>query len=144
SNSGSEEKNYTVPKSLCGVPSDRELLDPFLPGGDSITVKSSSLNGGTKQCDVMIDGDVAVREIQTWWSDGESTATVAKGYDKTDDGQLTDDGQYLYAGTGGVGRTAASCKSAKHPDQDLYGVIQIFTPDREDSDAMKDLIISYA
>ncbi|WP_405619831.1 hypothetical protein [Streptomyces sp. NBC_00076] len=143
SSSGNDEKNYSVPVALCDISSDPKLLNPFLPGGDSISVKSSYPNGGTQQCDVIIDGDIAVRETQTWWSDGESAATVAGAYDRTENSQVTDDDRYLYSGTGGVGKTAASCKSAKHPDQDLYGVTQVFTPDRVDPDTMKKLIISF-
>ncbi|MEU0070367.1 hypothetical protein ABZ027_12600 [Streptomyces sp. NPDC006332] len=92
---------------------------------------------------MIIDGDIAVRQIQTWWGNRESAATVADAYDKTENGRVTDDDRYLYSGTGGVGKTTESCKSAKHPDQDLYGVIQVFTQDRADPDAMKKLIMSY-
>ncbi len=140
---GEEEKNYTVPSALCGISLDSKLLDAFLPGGDSISVKPSSPNGGTKRCDVVVDGDIAVRQIQAWWSNGESASTVAAGYDKMDDGQVADDDRYLYSGTGAVGKTTASCKSSDHPDQTLYAVIQVFTPDRSDADAMKTLIAAY-
>jgi hypothetical protein len=142
-NGGEQEKNYTVPGTLCDVSLDPDLLDPFLPGGNSITVKSSSPSGGTKQCDVIVDGKVTVRGIQTWWSDEESASTVAVAYDKTEGGQKSADDRYLYSGTGGVGQTAASCNSAEHPDQNLYGVVQVFTPDRGDADAMKKLVTSY-
>lgn len=141
--SGEEEKNYTVPSALCGIPLAPELLDAFLPGGDSISVKPSSPNGGTKRCDLIVDGDISVRQIQAWWSDGESASTVAAGYDKMDDGQVTDDDRYLYSGTGSAGKTTASCKSPAHPDQTLYAVVQVFTPDRSDSGAMKTLITAY-
>src|SRR4051794_28749156 len=72
SSGGNEEKNYSVPGALCDISSDPKLLIPFLPGGDSITVKSSSPSGGTQQCDVIVDGDIAVRELQTWWGNGEN------------------------------------------------------------------------
>jgi hypothetical protein len=140
---GEEEKKYTVPSTLCGVSLDPKLLNTFLPGGDSISVKPSSPNGGTKRCDVIVDGDISVRQIQTWWSNGESASTVAAAYDKMDDGQVTDDDRYLYSGAGAVGKTAKTCKSSEHPDQALYAVVQVFTPDRSDSDAMKRMITAY-
>jgi hypothetical protein len=140
---GEEEKNYTAPSALCGIPLDPKLLDAFLPGGDSISVKPSSPNGGTKRCDIIIDGDISVRQIQTWWSNGERASTVAAAYDKMEGGQVTADDRYLYSGTGSVGKTTASCKSSDHPDQNLYAVVQVFTPDRSDPDAMKRLITAY-
>ncbi|MFD0509350.1 hypothetical protein ACFQ0G_53590 [Streptomyces chiangmaiensis] len=138
---GKEEKKYTVPSAQCGISLDPQLLGAFLPGGDSITVKPSSPNGGTKRCDLIVDGKVSVRQIQTWWSNRESVSTVAAAYDQIDDGQVTDDDRYLYTGTGAVGKT--SCKSPDYPDGDLYAVVQVFTPDQSDSGAMKELITAY-
>ncbi|WP_345571284.1 hypothetical protein [Streptomyces plumbiresistens] len=140
---GEEKRKYAAPSTLCGILLDPELLDAFLPGGDSISVKPSSPNGGTKRCDLIVDGDVSVRQIQAWWSNGESAFTVAAGYEKMDDGQVTDDDRYLYSGTGSVGKTTASCKSPDHPDQTLYAVVQVFTPERSDPAAMKTLITAY-
>ncbi|MER5937664.1 hypothetical protein ABT121_10135 [Streptomyces sp. NPDC001928] len=143
SSGGGDEKNYTVPRTQCGISLDPELLDPFLPGGEEIVVKQSSPNGGTKRCDVIIDGETVVREVQAWWNAGESVTAVADACAKMDGGQVTDGDRYFYSSTGGVGKTAEPCKSTEHPAQDLYGVIQVFAPDRADSDAMKNLITSY-
>ncbi|MFI6934432.1 hypothetical protein [Streptomyces sp. NPDC050287] len=128
---------------MFGIPQDSDLLTAFLPGGDSATSKPLSPNGGTKRCDVIVDGDLAVRQIQTWWSGGESASNVAAAYDKMDDSRVTDDGRFLYSGTGAVGKTATSCKSSDRPDQSLYAVVQVFAPGRSDSDAMKKLIAAY-
>ncbi|MEU0119553.1 hypothetical protein ABZ137_39245 [Streptomyces bobili] len=140
---GELEKKYTTPSAPCGISLPPELLDVFLPGGDSISVKPSAPNGGTKRCELIVDGNVSVRQTQTWWGKGESAATVAAAYDKMDDGQVTDDNRYLYSGTGAVGEATTSCKSPAHPDQTLYAVIQVFTPDRSDMGAMKRLITAY-
>jgi len=140
---GNSEKNYTTPGNLCGVKTDPKLLDSFLPGGDSITVKPSTLNGGVKHCDVIVDGKIAVREIQAWWSDTESATTVAAAYANTEKGKVSDDERFVYSGVGAVGRTTEACESGEHPEQDLYGVVQVFAADRSDSDAMKELIVSY-
>ncbi|MET9964605.1 hypothetical protein ABZZ80_01410 [Streptomyces sp. NPDC006356] len=142
--SGEEnEKNYTVPRTQCGISLNPELLAPFLPGGERIAVKQSSPNGGTKRCDVIIDGQIAVREVQAWWSEGESVTSVAGAYAKMDNGQATGDNRYFYSDTGGIGKAAEPCKSTEHPGQDLYGIVQVFASGRADSDAMKSLITSY-
>ncbi|MBZ3910279.1 hypothetical protein [Streptomyces acidiscabies] len=140
---GEGEKKYTVPSALCEIKADPKLIDPFLPGGDSLAVKSSNPNGGTKRCDVTVDGKIAVREILVWWGDRETVATVAAAYAKTDDGKVTDDERYLYSGVGAVGKTSEACKSTEHPDQDLYGVVQVFAAGRSDPEAMKELIAAY-
>lgn len=143
SSGGGDEKNYTVPRTQCGISLNPELLDPFLSGGEVMDVKQSSPNGGTKRCDMIVDGKIAVREVQAWWNEGESVTSVAAAYAKMDGGQVADGDRYFYSGAGGVGKTVESCKSTEHPGQDLYGVIQVFTLGRADSDAMKNLIASY-
>ncbi|KOU55241.1 hypothetical protein ADK57_45155 [Streptomyces sp. MMG1533] len=143
SSGGGEARKYTIPSNFCGVALNPELLDAFLAGGDSISVKPSSPSGGTNRCDVIVDGDVSVRQVQTWWNNRETASTVAAAYDKMDDGQVTDDDRYLYSGAGAVGRTTTLCKSSDHPDQTLYAVVQVFTSDRSDSDAMRKLIMAY-
>ncbi|MDO0914600.1 hypothetical protein QQM39_28335 [Streptomyces sp. DT2A-34] len=143
SSGGGDEKNYTVPRTQCGISFNPELLDPFLPGGEVMDVKQSSPNGGTKRCDVIVDGETVVREVQVWWNEGESVTSVAAAYAKMDSGQVVDGDRYFYSGAGGVGKTTDSCKSTEHPGQDLYAVIQVFASGRSDSDAMKNLITSY-
>ncbi|MEU5662185.1 hypothetical protein [Streptomyces longwoodensis] len=90
-----------------------------------------------------IDGELAIRHVQTWWADGENAATVSEGYDRMEDGQLIDDERYFYSGTGAVGKTSASCKSPEHPEQRLYGVVQVYAPGRSDAKAMKKLVLAY-
>ncbi|MFF2216713.1 hypothetical protein [Streptomyces antibioticus] len=140
---GEEGKKYTIPDALCGVPMNHELLDAFLPGGDSLSVKASAPNGGTKRCDVTVDGDISLRQTQTWWNNGESASTVGAGYDGMDGGRPTADGRYVYSSAGAVGKTAKSCTSPDHPDQRLFAVIQVFTPDHPATGKMKKLITDY-
>lgn len=92
---------------------------------------------------MIIDGEIAVREVQAWWNEGESVIAVADAHAKMDSGQVTDDDRYYYSGTGGAGKTAEPCKSTEHPGQDLYGIVQVFTSSRANSGAMKNLITSY-
>jgi hypothetical protein len=134
--------SYKVPNVLCNIDLDSTLVSPFLPGGDDVAVVSASPNGGTKRCDVAIDGDSAVRLTHTWWGGKETVATVAAAYDKMKDGQVSKDGHFLHSGTGGVGKVNF-CTSADHPGQDLFAVVQVFTPDRDDPDAMQNLVKAY-
>ncbi|MFD9500518.1 hypothetical protein [Streptomyces sp. NPDC060035] len=138
----SAEKKYTVPASLCGVAVDPALVKAALPGGDSVSSALSKPNGGTTRCDVSVDGKAALRLAQAWWSAGQTATTVAQGYADTDDGTVSDDGRFVYAGKAGVGRTA-SCTSAEHPEQNLYAVVQVLGSGIDDQAAMKSLITDY-
>ncbi|MFD4689833.1 hypothetical protein [Streptomyces sp. NPDC058463] len=138
----SAEKTYTVPASLCGVAVDPSLVKALLPGGDSVSSAPSKPNGGTARCDVSVDDKAALRLTQTWWGARESATTVAQGYADTDDGTVSDDGRFVYAGKAGVGKTA-SCTSSEHPDQDLYTVVQVLGSGIDDQAAMKSLITDY-
>lgn len=141
--SNESARNYKIPNVLCNIDFDSALISPFLPGGDDIVVDSTSPNGGTERCDVAIDGNTAVRLTRAWWDSKESAATVAAAYDKMKDGRVDEDGHMLYSGTGGVGEVN-SCTSADHPGQVLFAVVQAFTPDHDDPDAMKNLVKAYS
>ncbi|MFJ8753379.1 hypothetical protein ACIREO_29210 [Streptomyces sp. NPDC102441] len=137
------KKAYTVPTSLCGVDVDPAQVKALLPGGDSVSPASSEPNGGTTRCDVSVDGKAALRLTQTWWGAGETGVTVAEAYDGTDGGATSHDYRFVYAGKAGVGKTASSCKSSEHPEQDLYAVIQVLDSGIDDQTAMKSLITDY-
>lgn len=114
-----------------------------MPAGDTLSVLKSSPNGGTTRRDVSVDGELAVRHVQAWWAEGENAATVSEAYDRMQDGQLIDDDHYFSSGTGAVGKTSAACKSSRHPEQDLYGIVQVYSPGHSDEKAMKKLVLAY-
>lgn len=136
------KKAYTVPTSLCGTPVDPALVKAVLPGGDSISSASSRLSGGAIRCDVSVDGKAALSLTQSWWSEGQTTAMVSEGYAGTDNGALSDDGRFVYAGKAGVGKTS-SCTSSEHPEQELYAVVQVSDSGIDDQTVIKSLIVDY-
>ncbi|MFC9647592.1 hypothetical protein [Streptomyces sp. NPDC056937] len=138
----SEERKYAVPESLCGVTVESDLLSPFLPPGEKISTQKESPNGGTTQCNIIVDGKIAVIASRIWWARGGGVSDVAAVHAKVDPGQVTDDNMYLYSGTGAVGRTE-DCTDSTHPDQNLFTVIQVFTSNRDDKSSMKSLIPAY-
>jgi hypothetical protein len=117
-------------------------VEPFLPGGKSLTAKETAPNGGAKQCDVLVDGDPALRLTRTWWARGESASSVAAGFSRMDGAKASADARFVHSGTGGVGKTSA-CTSDDHPRQNLYAVVQVLAPDREDPAAMEKLITAF-
>jgi hypothetical protein len=64
--SSEKNRNYSVPKSLCGIEIDQDLYESLLPPGDSLGVRdlirrnadgSTGANGG---CHVIVDGENAL------------------------------------------------------------------------------------
>ncbi|MFE9839272.1 hypothetical protein ACFYP4_29665 [Streptomyces sp. NPDC005551] len=141
--SGAEEnKEYDVPKALCGVSVDQNLVSTFLPPGKKITVREKNPVPSRKRCQVNIDGEVALMVSQEWWEKRDSIAVVADAHPQLESAESTDDGLYFYSGTGGVGKVK-SCVSPEHPGHVLYTAAQVYDSDRQGKAAMKKFIASY-
>ncbi|MFF3094295.1 hypothetical protein [Streptomyces cyaneofuscatus] len=137
------KKAYTVPSSLCGISVDPALVKAALPGGDSLTSATVKPNGGTVRCNLSVDGKEALSLAQTWWTQGQTTATVSQGYADTDNGTVSEDLRFVHTGKAGVGKTVSSCKVSRQPDQDLYTVVQTRDSGIDDPNAIEKLLIAY-
>ncbi|MFJ3433846.1 hypothetical protein ACIPMU_09860 [Streptomyces cyaneofuscatus] len=137
------KKAYTVPTSLCGISVDPALVKAALPGGDSLTSATVKPNGGTVRCNLSVDGKEALSLAQTWWTQGQTTATVSQGYADTDNGTVSEDLRFVHTGKAGVGKTVSSCKVSRQPDQDLYTVVQTRDSGIDDPDAIEKLLTAY-
>ncbi|MFJ7410362.1 hypothetical protein ACIQWZ_06065 [Streptomyces sp. NPDC098077] len=137
------KKAYTVPTSQCGITVDPALVKAVLPGGDSLTTVTTKPNGGTVRCNLSVDGKEALSLAQTWWTQGQTTATVSQGYSNTDDGTMSEDERFVYTGKAGVGKTVSSCKVPKQPEQDLYIAVETRDTGIDDPDAIEKLLVAY-
>ncbi|MFD3789356.1 hypothetical protein [Streptomyces cyaneofuscatus] len=137
------KKAYTVPSSLCGITVDPALVKAALPGGDSLTSATVKPNGGTVRCNLSVDGKEALSLAQAWWGERDNAMGVAQGYADTDDGAVSEDLRFVHTGKAGVGKTVSSCKVPRHPEQDLYTVVQTRDSGVDDPDAIEKLLIAY-
>ncbi|MFD5076992.1 hypothetical protein [Streptomyces sp. NPDC058371] len=137
-----EKKEYDVPKALCGVSMDRDLVSGFLPAGKKIDIQEKNPVPSRERCQVNIDGKVALVASQEWWQKGDNITDVADAHPQLDSVQPTANGTYVISGTGGVAR-AKSCTSPDHVDHVLYTAMQVYTPEQRDASAMKRLITRY-
>ncbi|MFF5639093.1 hypothetical protein [Streptomyces sp. NPDC012825] len=137
-----EKREYALPDSLCGVKVAPDLLSPFLPPGKKLSVKEKAPDGGTKTCELFIDGQPGVFATQVWWREEDSIAEVASVQAMVGTGEVSSDQKYLHSGTGAVGRPTG-CADSDHPQQKLYTVIQVFAAGRDDKPTMKRLITDY-
>ncbi|MEU6659928.1 hypothetical protein [Streptomyces sp. NPDC046821] len=58
--SGSSGKDYAVPKAVCGVPVEPDLLSPLLPDGKKLTEQKYGFGATQPRCRLKVDGDLAV------------------------------------------------------------------------------------
>ncbi|MFZ4301504.1 hypothetical protein ACOZE3_26780 [Streptomyces cinereoruber] len=137
-----EQRKYALPDSLCGVEVAPDLLSPFLPPGEELSVKEDVPNGGTETCELFIDGKPGLFATRIWWREEDSIAEVAFMQPMVKTGEVSSDQKYLHSGTGAVGRPAG-CVDSDHPQQKLYTVIQVFAAGRDDKPAMRRLITDY-
>lgn len=138
-----QEKNYATPDSLCGVTVESDLLSPFLPPGDRVSMKRSFPDGGTERCTVIVDkSKVALFADQEWLPERENLRLAAPSSVRGNPDQVAEGNKYLYAGAGATGRING-CADPTHPNQALFTTIQSFAPDREDSRSMGKLIKAY-
>ncbi|WP_314219135.1 hypothetical protein [Streptomyces zaehneri] len=140
--SSGEEREYSLPQSLCGVAVDPDLLAPFLPPGEKVSTRQTTPNGGTQRCNVSVDGELALAAGRLWWEKTGSVIDVAAVHAQVNKGDVITGDESLYSGTGAVEKIE-ECTDSAHPDQALFTVVQVFASGRESSSTMKRLITEY-
>ncbi|MFD5838348.1 hypothetical protein ACFWHV_33070 [Streptomyces collinus] len=135
-----QQREYTIPSTLCGTAVDRDTLAPFLPPGHKITVKDKSYSGA-KGCQVTVDNKLIFTTNQLWLEEGNTTAFVAARQSLDIPGHSAESGRFRYSGYEAFGKTRG-CVDTKYK-QELYATMQASGSKHRDAEAMKRLIISY-
>ncbi|MET9447510.1 hypothetical protein [Streptomyces cinerochromogenes] len=136
-----DKKDYDVPRALCGVSVDPDLVSPFLPAGEKIRMSETRPVPSRKNCRVDVDGKWALMANLEWWGDDTSISTVASGNPQLEKAQLSPDGN-VYSGTGAVA-LVDGCKNPRHAQQLLFTSLRVRDPDLGDVSAMKKLATTY-
>jgi hypothetical protein len=142
--SGPEErKEYSVPKALCGVAVDRQVVSELLPPGKQIKVAEKHPVNRRTECQVNVDGKAALIASQEWWEDSDSILDVAASVPQLESAKHTDDSNtYIQSGTGAVMK-AKTCVSPDHPDHTLFTTVEVHADGVNNADAVKKLITGY-
>jgi hypothetical protein len=142
--SGAEEKKeYAVPKALCDVAVDRQVLAELLPPGKQVEVAEKHPVNRRTECQVNVDGNASLIASQEWWEDSDSILDVAASVPQLESAKLTDDSNtYIQSGTGAVMKTK-TCISPDHPDHTLFTAIEVHADGVDNADAVKKLITGY-
>ncbi|MYW47983.1 hypothetical protein [Streptomyces sp. SID161] len=131
------KQEYDVPRALCGVRLDPDVVSPLLPAGRTIRVGETRPVSSRQNCRVDVDGHWAMMLNLEWWDEDVSSTLVASGNPRLEKAELASDGDF-YSGTGAV-KLVRGCKTSEHVRQLLYTSLQISDPDLGDIAAMKKL-----
>ncbi|MGV9254246.1 hypothetical protein [Streptomyces sp. NPDC003697] len=142
SGSSSEGKEYQVPKALCGISVDPELLSPLLPPGEKVGIREKTPVPNRNRCQVLVDGKLALVASEEWWERGDSMTTVARGVPQLKSVRWDGGSPSLHSGTGALARVD-NCASADHPGHTLYTVVQVYAKDVGNATAVKKLSAAY-
>ncbi|MFI6346702.1 hypothetical protein [Streptomyces sp. NPDC050560] len=141
---GGKERNYQIPKSLCGVPVlDEHIVEDVLPGGDEIDPRPAS-TGDIPQhlyCDIHIDNKVQIGIEGTWRPAGFTAKDSA--VDHLQYGApSTDHGRYVYWEDGAT--TAFPCANTKQKSGAFSVYVNAPRADGDMGEKMRRFVASYA
>ncbi|MFJ1644475.1 hypothetical protein [Streptomyces sp. NPDC088258] len=143
---GGEEREYAVPKTLCGVPVDSGLLEPLLPPGKEVFVKVADYAAGVarQDCVVYVDGDVWLTMYGRWEKAGV-TARDAMHYHRGNGGDHSSANGKIISWYRGAA-TVVACPSAKWKTEDFSIVASAVhrTEFEANEKAIKEFLVSYS
>ncbi|WP_225833844.1 hypothetical protein [Streptomyces sp. NK08204] len=139
---GGQERQYSVPNSLCGTPVDAKELAPFMPPGRKVSVEQEVDYGFTRTCRVSVDSKRVMETTDSWWEAGKDTADFMRGQTVDAVDHEADNGRYLYSGNEAFAKTH-HCASKQLMGNELFTAIQMRGSSHKDTQAMKRLIVNY-
>ncbi|MFF8101965.1 hypothetical protein ACF07S_19830 [Streptomyces sp. NPDC016640] len=135
-----KNRNYTIPRSLCGIKVVSDELTAFLPPGEKIKVRKE-IRSWITTCKVVVDDTLILTTTHEWLPKGRTTTYFASGQTLEDINFSAEGGRFRYSGNEGFGKTQKCVDEVR--GQELYAALQASGSKHMDSDAMKHLIISY-
>ncbi|MBG0852096.1 hypothetical protein I2W78_09640 [Streptomyces spinoverrucosus] len=137
----SSGKKYTIPESLCGIDISRDVLEPLLQKGETLTEHPES-SGSTKRCRIHVDGQSVLSASTERWADDTTARDVAQSALAVDpQDQQSDQGGFIYSPTGAVGKV--NCAKAEAAHEPLWASVRVTHDDAKAEDMLK-LIEAYA
>ncbi|MFF5442000.1 hypothetical protein [Streptomyces achromogenes] len=133
------EREYSLPRTVCGTAIDAEALAKFLPPGKKVSTEVTASSSKATRCAVSVDGKRVVYTAQEWWND-MSVLEFAKGLTLDKVEHQTEDNRYAYSGNQAFGKTE-DCRNSL--DQVLYTAVLATGSKHSDAAAMKQLITKY-
>ncbi|MFF9627152.1 hypothetical protein [Streptomyces griseosporeus] len=141
--SGGPEREFAVPKALCGVSVPAEALARLLPAsGKQLSAERTDGSAqGTGLCEVSVDGDVVLIVSKERITVGRSAQSILNQRLHVLDQKSAEGGSVAYVDHAAV--SLVKCRGADVEEEDISTLIQTLKPGRKDEAAMKDLITGY-
>ncbi|MET8562029.1 hypothetical protein ABZV75_16090 [Streptomyces flaveolus] len=138
------KREFTVPKSLCGVSVPADALSRLLPAsGKHITAdQSGSLDDGSGVCAVKVDADTVLEVSGERIDAGDSARNILRSrLSVHQDQKSAENNSIAYADHAAV--SLIRCRGADIQEEDISTLIKVLKPARPDESAMKKLIQGY-
>ncbi|MFC4612287.1 hypothetical protein ACFO9E_31725 [Streptomyces maoxianensis] len=140
--SDAPEREYTVPKSLCGITVPEESLSPLLPPGKNVTSEEDTpVPDAITTCKLTVDGDQVLSVERERREAGASARDIAVNQVSVQQPKSAANRAIAYADWAAV--SVISCREEGNAEEDISTVIKVLKPGKPDESAMKDLITEY-
>ncbi|MFB7917701.1 hypothetical protein [Streptomyces sp. NPDC056061] len=138
-----DEKSYSVPEVLCGVPVRRDMLKDLLPDGARLKIEESHTYDVPEYrfCDVVIDGKVELSSEGVWRKAGftaEDTAKAALVFNT----EPRQGGKFQVWKSGAT--TAFECRNARQKAGAFSLEVRVVRPEGNMADKVERYLASYA
>ncbi|MEU5159363.1 hypothetical protein AB0G74_07075 [Streptomyces sp. NPDC020875] len=134
-----------MPRDLCGYPVPTAALEPLLPPGEKITLRSKDLSA-YRRCTLVVDGERSISG-RIVWNDKDSTVKkVAVREDPYTDlvDVISTDQSYAYSEKGGVSEVVCPDPELAHRrDMQMHVVIIAHDDLERDGKKVRELLLSY-
>ncbi|MGA5424188.1 hypothetical protein [Streptomyces lavendulocolor] len=142
-NTTEQEREFEIPKALCGMAIDPGHLEVVLPSdGKTLSTRSSDLVGYDR-CVVTVDGVAVLSATREWLRANTTVTSVASSVRGVKIDHVSEDRRYAWGAQGAVSQVSCPKPKEKHQDMQLW--VKIFTANggRPDEDRMRALVLDY-
>lgn len=136
-------REYSIPKSLCGVAVDPNLLEPFLPAGKQRAIKEGEpVADAIVTCELSVDDAVVFSIEQERREPGASPRDIAVNQLNVRDLSESPAEEYVYSDR--VAVSVVHCESPQAVEEDLSVIIKVLKPGIANKSALGKFIASYS
>ncbi|MGW5098824.1 hypothetical protein ACWEQ1_14080 [Streptomyces nodosus] len=145
SGSSKGKREYALPDKLCGIHVDLEELAEFLPPGKKLATKEEFIDHDklSEQCDLSVDGEVAVRTSREWFPQQKTTRWHATAATLANLDHQADGGRFVYSGYEAFGKANDCRRIVSDEKHAMFTGVQVFGSKHRDAKAMKSVITRF-
>ncbi|MEU2058125.1 hypothetical protein [Streptomyces bungoensis] len=134
------ERQFTVPKALCGQSVPAGPLSDLLPAsGKRLAVRrTGDPDDGSALCEVTVDGDTVLDVSSERVDAGDSARNILRRRLSVQEQKSAEGGSIAYADHAAV--SLIKCRGGKAEEEDISTLIKVLKPARPDETAMKKLV----